>query len=63
MRNRRLREFDTLLNVEGAQADVFAEGVPTLFFKSLQNSTAGGISDRVEESVEVRGGERHDEEE
>ena len=61
MGNGGLREFDSFLNVAGAQACLFPKGVPTLFFQRVKDAATGGVGDGVEKWSEVGGSGRHDE--
>lgn len=41
--DRRLRKLYALLDIRGAEADVFADGIGSALFECLQDAPAGGI--------------------
>src|ERR1700733_7499561 len=52
MRDGRLREIHSCFDVAGAQTRILAHGGGGVFLQRPQNTTARGISDRLQHSVE-----------
>ncbi len=63
MRNGRLRQLYTLLDIEAAEPGFLVEGASTFFFERAQNSAASGIGNGVQEAIKMGSGVSHDEEE
>lgn len=53
MRNRGLRKVNSQFDVGSAQADVFAYGARATLLQRLQNASAGGVGDGMQETVEL----------
>ncbi len=61
MRNGRLCQLHTLLDIEGAEPDFLVERASAFFFERTQNPAASGIGDGVQKAIEIGSGVRHDE--
>jgi len=63
MRNRRLRQLHTLLDIGGTKTGFLAERASTFFFERAQNPAAGGIGNSMQEAIKMgSSGMGHDEE-
>ena len=53
MRYRWLRQLDSIFNIGGAEAGFLVDGASTFFFERAQDSTARGIGNSVEETIDI----------
>jgi len=62
MRNRRLRQLHTLLDVASAQPSFFIDRASTFFFERRQNPSASGIGNGMQEAIKIGRNVSHDQE-
>ena len=60
MRNGRLRQLHTLLDVSGTKPDFLVEGASAFFLERAQNAAASGIGNGVQETIEIGCGGNHE---
>ena len=61
MRNGRLRQLHTLLDIEGAESGFLVQRASAFFFEREQNPAARWIGNGVQKAIEIGSGVRHDE--
>jgi hypothetical protein len=60
MRNGGLGKMNALLDIRCAQAHVLANGTSAVLLQGLQNPPAGGISDGIQDAIQVLLCQAHD---
>jgi len=63
MRNGRLRQLYTQLNIESTESGLLVERASTFFFESAQNPAARGVGNGVQKAIKIGRGVSHDQEE
>ena len=61
MRNGRLRQLHTLLDIRGAKPGLFVQRASAFFFERAQNPAASGIGNGVQKAIEIGSRVSHDE--
>ena len=61
MRNGRLRQLHTLLDIEGAEPGFLVQRASAFFFERVQNPAARRISNGVQEAIKIGSSVGHDE--
>lgn len=59
MRNSGLRQLDAKLNVTRTKTSFLSDRIRSFLFEGLQDASAGGVGNRVQEAVEARRGIGH----
>lgn len=59
MRNGRLRQLHSLLNIPGTKSRFLAQRASAFFFQRGENAASGGIGNGMQETVEVRSCREH----
>lgn len=62
MRNGRLRQLHTLLDIAGTESGFLVERASAFFFERAQNPAASRIGNGVQEAIKMGSGMSHDEE-
>ena len=60
MRNGRLRQLHTLLDIEGAEAGFLVQRASAFFFERAQNPAASGIGNGVQKAIKIGSGGSHE---